>query len=54
MPVVTTGILLILLGVDIKFPVINRESVLSGFQWFFLFQNTVVVPLPCCPLFISR
>ncbi len=27
------------------FPVINRESVLSGFQWFFfIFCNTVVVP----------
>ncbi|WP_254486015.1 hypothetical protein, partial [Salmonella enterica] len=27
------------------FPVINRESVLSGFQWvFFIFCHTVVVP----------
>ncbi|MBJ9099783.1 purine/pyrimidine permease, partial [Citrobacter freundii] len=26
-------------------PVINRESLLSGFQWFFfIFCNTVVVP----------
>ncbi|MCF3826642.1 hypothetical protein, partial [Salmonella enterica] len=27
------------------FPFINRESVLSGFQWFFfIFFNKVVVP----------